>query len=332
MGTKTVFVVVAHLAMICCACSPVHAQGVRNYGFLTGLPSLVSRGDSSSGPESGASCIFPGLGRCVLNVGYANLRADASFNQENNPLLLGIRHKYIIYGVWYEVLQQIFLTDKIGVMAIANYLQPTSERLEEDAEFVGGFHARRTWATSTQLWGLGGALTYNVSNSLTVIGGLNWGAFDLTFREITADSGGQGFVRPKSQVAVRFWTPFLGLALTQQSSRSILNLGVIACPAFDGKLDYQLAGVQIGSASGAFGNFYNSQFITLNADYAMKILGGAATIGVLGRYTIIPAGFGLTVEPGPGPPPLGDPNVQLRANAQLWVVGATASFHFVSPI
>jgi len=217
-------------------------------------------------------------------------------------------------------------------MAIANYLQPTSERLEEDAEFVGGFHARRTWATSTQLWGLGGALTYNVSNSLTVIGGLNWGAFDLTFREITADSGGQGFVRPKSQVAVRFWTPFLGLALTQQSSRSILNLGVIACPAFDGKLDYQLAGVQIGSASGAFGNFYNSQFITLNADYAMKILGGAATIGVLGRYTIIPAGFGLTVEPGPGPPPLGDPNVQLRANAQLWVVGATASFHFVSPI
>lgn len=332
MGIRAIFVVIAHVAVMCHACALVHAQGVGEYASRVGLPSLASGEDPSTRAEAGASGIFPGLGRAVLNVGYANLRADASFNEEGSPFLLGITHKYRIRGVWYEALQQIFVTDKIGVMALANYLQPNGERLEEDAEFVGGFHARRTWATSTQLWGLGGGLTYAISESMNVIGGLNWASFDLTFKQITEDSGGQAFVRPNSQVAVRLWTPFLGLAFTQNSSKTILNLGVVVCPAIDGRLDYQLAGIQIGSASGASGKFQNSQFVTFNADYTVKILDGAGTVGGLARCTIIPAGFALLVRPGPGPMPPGSPNVELRANAQLWVLGATATFHFISPI
>gem|GEM_PF-5518819 len=332
MGKRALFLVVAHLAVICHVCSPVQAQGLSNSGSLVGLPSPAVMGNSSRSAQAGASGIFSGLARSVLNVGYTNLRADASFNQEGNPFLLGIKHKYIVYGVWYEVLQQVFLTDKLGVMAVGHYLQPTSERLEEDAEFIRGFHARRTWATSTQLWGAGGALTYDLLGPTTVIGGVNYASFDLKFQEITEDSGGQTFVRPKSQAAVRLATPFLGLVVSQNSPSSILSLGVIVSPMFVGNLEYRLAGLPIGTASGAWGSFRNSQFVTINADYTRKILGGAGSIGALGRYTVIPAGFTLGLRPGIGPMPPGDTDVPLRANANMWIVGGTVNFYFTSPI
>ena len=120
---------VALVAVLCFSWSPVIAQDVTTYGSFTVLPSFQSLRTMSRSGDAGGTGIFPGLSQSVLNVGYTNLRADASFNQDGNPFLLGIRHKYVLYGVWYEILQRFFLTENLGVLGIANYLQPTSERL-----------------------------------------------------------------------------------------------------------------------------------------------------------------------------------------------------------
>jgi hypothetical protein len=329
---RRTFFAVSIASALCCVVFSAWGQELGSNGPFTGLPSLATRGNFPGDSGGSASEIVPGIGRAAFNLGYAKLHANASFTQEGNPTLISLTHRYRLSGIWYELLQQIFVTNKVGIVMNGSYLEPASETMGEDALFPGGFSITRLWATSTRLWGIGGGMTYNFTKGMTAIGGVNYNAFDLKFLTTLEDSGGQVFVRPQSQVAVRIWSPYLGLVLNQNSSNATMSLGVIACPVILGTLDYALAGSLPGLPSGANGGLRDSRFLTLNADYSLKMLGGAANIGAFVRWTIIPAEFALTLQPGPGPPPPGDTNIRIRANAQLITVGATGTFYFKLPI
>ena len=329
---RRTFFAVSFASALCCVVFSAWGQDLGSKGPFTGLSSVATMGNFSGDSGGSSSEIVPGIGRAAFNVGYAKLQADASFNQEGNPALISLTHRYRLKGIWYELLQQIFVTNKVGMVFNGSYLESARETMGEEALFPGGFSITRLWATSTQLWGVGGGMTYNVTKGTTAIGGVNYNAFDLKFLTTLEDSGGQAFVRPQSHVAVRIWSPYLGLVLNQNSSRATMSLGVIACPVILGSLDYALAGSVPGLPSGANGGLRNSRFLTFNADYSLKLLGGAANIGAFARWTIIPAEFDLTLQPGPGPPPPGSANIQIKANAQLLTLGATGTFYFKLPI
>ena len=313
MRTSLVAVVLVFVAI-----SQVYgANGVPANSPLT---SLFSRGTSMQSADFDA---LPFTCVTRMRMGFADLFGRANFEFAGGTgFVTGAVHDYRVKGIWLEVNQVAFLSDKTELVITGSYLFPSKEYISEDYQLLFGMHQRSLWSTNTQLWTVGAALTHRLAGPLSLAVGYSFNSFDLSFKSLESFSGPVqvGFVTPESAVEVDAHTPYLGLMGEFRSSTTSLNVGFLWCPGFIGELAYLVASPPVGGPSAVRGPFRHTIFAGLVGEYSHTFSIGH--FGIFGRWFGIPGSFDLSFEGAP------IKDSVLRVNADYWIVGFQSVIKF----
>lgn len=291
-------------------------------GVFTSSPLNVPGSRVSNAPLADFGGLpFPGVTR--MRLGIADLFGRAEFEFAGGTgFVTGAVHDYRVRGLWLELNQVTFLSEKTEVVLTGSYLFPANEYISEDYRLLFGLRQRKLWSTDTQLWILGVALTHRLDGPLTLAVGYSFNSFDLTFKSLESSSGPVpvGFVTAESSVAVDAHTPYLGLMAEFRSSTTSLHVGFLWCPTFFGNLEFSVASPSVGGPSSVRGPFRHAIFAGLVGEYSRTFSIGQ--VGVFGRWLGVPGSFDLSFEGAP----ISDS--VLRVNANIWVVGIQSSILF----
>jgi hypothetical protein len=290
----------------------------------------------------------------TVRIGYLfpNRAASLSFDTSSGSQLLiqDFRLSINVRGVWTEVAVPVRGFGPIGLVLGFSYFFPSNKYSQETYELSPPGNGERDWTSSTQLWNIQAAITYNIFPSVNALVGFRYDSMltNLKNPEGGAQVGGQPtpLFAPEDAADLSFsgYIPFLGLQMERTLPNGIsLKAGVSGFPALPGAFEYVETVGRGGAPLGgnvqrmkANDGFRSGYFLEALAELSVPIYG--SQMGAFVKYSGVYAKTNADVTSYVGIPGFLTTaitsyhnNVSVQFERSSWIVGGSVSFSFRFP-
>lgn len=296
-------------------------------GWLSGLGPFFGKGGGvcAPGAENG--------GVPSIYIGYVTDSDGISFSVSLDETLSGTDSIGEVWGLSHLALgasYDIILRKNVGFMLSGWWMIPLLETEMLEQIEPGPGNARRTWDASTYWWWIEGMGAYGMSESLSVLLGFRYDAFQGTFRDPGNARGITTSGRDETTLHANSYIPFLGLQY--RASRG-LRAYAIGTPLVFGEVQYGQTFNFTGPNGGhreTDAAFDSGYFLELMAEYSWPFT-SSLIIGAFAKWTGTRTAFSGTLEQTSSPGPVSHASMQGALTRNVWTVGGSAVLNFSLP-